>query len=79
MLWRTQIDQSDGVLIVGTSLEVFSAYRFVDRAHRRGLELAIVNFGETRAERQKLGQIRFKSEAQCASLLSHVASLLNLQ
>jgi NAD-dependent SIR2 family protein deacetylase len=65
----THIDKCDAVLVVGTSLEVYSAYRFVDRANKRNVPLAILNFGETRAERQKLPMIRFKSEANCSVLL----------
>lgn len=63
------MDEADGLLIVGTSLEVFSAFRFVDRAHRRGIPIAIINYGETRAERKGLLSIKFKSEANCAMLM----------
>lgn len=72
------IDKCDAVLVVGTSLEVYSAYRFVDRANKRHVPIAILNFGETRAERQKLDMIHFKSEANCATLLKEtVDRMLN--
>ena len=66
----------DGLLIVGTSLEVFSAFRFVKRANERGVPLFIVNKGETRAERTGLDTVRFKSEADCTDLLARTAALL---
>ncbi len=38
------------LLVVGSSLTVFSGYRFVKRAHERGLPIGIVNLGPTRAD-----------------------------
>ena len=69
-----QVDRCDSLLVVGTSLEVFSAYRFVRRAHQNNAKIAIVNYGETRAERDKLASIVFKSDANCAELLHEVAN-----
>ena len=63
------MNKSDGVLIIGTSLEVFSAYRFVDKANQLGKPIAIINNGETRAERNKLSNIVYKSDALCSVLL----------
>jgi len=65
----SHIDKCDSLLVVGSSLEVYSAYRFVDRANKRNVPIAIINYGETRAERMKLPMIKFKSEANCAMLL----------
>jgi NAD-dependent SIR2 family protein deacetylase len=67
------VENSDALLVVGTSLEVFSAYRFVRAANKAGKPIAIVNFGETRAERDGLAGIRYKSDANCAELLRAVA------
>jgi len=39
------------LLIVGSSLAVFSGYRFAVRAAERGIPIAIVNLGPTRADR----------------------------
>lgn len=39
------------LLVVGSSLTVFSGYRFVDRARREGKPVAIVNRGETRGDK----------------------------
>jgi NAD-dependent deacetylase sirtuin 4 len=40
----------DALLVVGSSLTVFSGYRFVKRASERGLPIGIVNLGPTRAQ-----------------------------
>jgi NAD-dependent SIR2 family protein deacetylase len=70
------VNACDGLLVVGTSLEVFSAFRFVKRAAERGVPIAIINKGETRAERSNMETIRFKSEADCTDLLKHTAALV---
>ncbi len=43
-------DAADVLLVVGSSLTVFSGYRFVLRAAERGQPVAIVNLGETRGD-----------------------------
>lgn len=42
--------QSDGLLVVGSSLMVFSGYRFCRTAHLAGKPLALLNRGRTRAD-----------------------------
>ena len=49
------IDASDGILCIGTSLSVHSAYRLVRRGIERGIPVAILNVGETRVEKEGLG------------------------
>uniref|UniRef100_A0A8C4N875 Sirtuin 4 n=1 Tax=Eptatretus burgeri TaxID=7764 RepID=A0A8C4N875_EPTBU len=44
-----KLAESDGILIAGSSLQVYSAYRFVREAHDQGLPIAILNIGPTRA------------------------------
>ncbi len=44
------IDSADGVLVVGSSLTVFSAFRFCRHAHRTNKPIAIINRGITRAD-----------------------------
>ncbi len=44
------IDQADGLLVVGSSLMVFSGWRFVRDAAAKGLPVAAVNLGSTRAD-----------------------------
>lgn len=70
-----KIGQSDGVLVVGTSLEVFSAYRFVRRASESAVPIAIINAGVTRAERSALPGITFKSDALASDLLSQATRM----
>lgn len=43
-------DRADAMLVVGSSLAVFSGYRFVRRAAERGMPIAIVNRGPTRGD-----------------------------
>jgi hypothetical protein len=49
---HAQIEESDAVLIIGTTLEVYSVFRLVRAAFRAGIPLAIINQGETRIERE---------------------------
>jgi NAD-dependent SIR2 family protein deacetylase len=44
------VDAADALLIVGSSLAVFSGFRFARHASRTGKPVAIVNLGETRAD-----------------------------
>ncbi len=43
-------DSADVLLVLGSSLHVFSGYRFVRRAAERGASVAIVNEGQTRGD-----------------------------
>ncbi len=47
--WRL-MSRSDALLVVGSSLSVYSGYRFVRRAADRRKPVAIVNLGQTRAD-----------------------------
>ncbi len=60
---------SDGVLAVGTSLMVYSGFRFVRMAHERGLPVALLNRGRTRAD--DLGGL--KLDADCGAVLEAAA------
>ncbi len=44
------IDAASGLLVVGSSLMVWSGYRFVEHAHRRGKPVMAINLGKTRAD-----------------------------
>lgn len=44
------IDRSAGLLVVGSSLQVFSGFRFCRHAQKRGIPIIIVNEGKTRAD-----------------------------
>ena len=45
-----RVENADGVLVVGSSLMVFSSYRFVRHAHASGVPVAALNQGVTRAD-----------------------------
>lgn len=65
------VDVTDGLLVVGSSLAVASAYRHVRSAHHKGTPIAILNVGETRAELESLNLM--KIEAPVGPTLSLVA------
>jgi len=44
------VENADGMLIIGSTLSTFSAWRFVQRARQMGIEIAVINLGETRAD-----------------------------
>jgi NAD-dependent SIR2 family protein deacetylase len=44
------IDRSAGLLVVGSSLQVFSGFRFCRYAQKRSIPIIIVNEGQTRAD-----------------------------
>ena len=44
------VDESDALLVAGSSLTVFSGYRFVRHAAARGIPIAIINRGPTRGD-----------------------------
>ncbi|PLP97128.1 NAD-dependent protein deacetylase [Cupriavidus pauculus] len=47
---RRALDTADGMLVIGSSLTVFSGYRFCLWAAERGLPIAALNLGTTRAD-----------------------------
>eukprot|EP00581_Thalassiosira_minuscula_P001055 CAMPEP_0183749386 /NCGR_PEP_ID=MMETSP0737-20130205/68257_1 /TAXON_ID=385413 /ORGANISM="Thalassiosira miniscula, Strain CCMP1093" /LENGTH=302 /DNA_ID=CAMNT_0025985139 /DNA_START=465 /DNA_END=1370 /DNA_ORIENTATION=- len=49
------VDAAEGILCIGTSLAVHSAFRLVKRAIENGTPVAILNVGETRVEKEGLG------------------------
>jgi NAD-dependent SIR2 family protein deacetylase len=62
---ETALDEADALLVVGSSLMVWSGYRFVRRARDRGLPVAAVNLGRTRAD----DDLTLKITANCAEIL----------
>ena len=46
----TSLNEADAMLVVGSSLMVFSGYRFAAAAAREGKPIAAVNLGKTRAD-----------------------------
>ena len=58
------VDQAKSVLVVGSSLMVFSAFRFVRRASQLGMPIAIVNRGVTRAD--ELATLKLDNDCETA-------------
>jgi NAD-dependent SIR2 family protein deacetylase len=65
------IERSDALLAVGSSLQVFSGFRFCRHASRTGKPLAVLNPGATRAD----GLAQLKLEGDCQVLLPVAAGL----
>lgn len=66
------IEGSDALLVVGSSLMVYSGYRFAVAARKAGKPIAIVNRGRTRAD--ELATMRLTSD--CTALLPQAVALL---
>jgi len=66
------IESAEAVLVVGSSLMVFSSFRFCRRAHERGIPIVAVNRGVTRAD----GWLEAKVEEDCARILPELAAAL---
>ena len=57
------VDAADGLLVVGSSLAVYSAFRHVRAAHQKGTPIAILNVGETRAEIESIDVTKIEAPA----------------
>jgi NAD-dependent SIR2 family protein deacetylase len=60
------LEQADAMLIVGSSLMVYSGFRFVQMASRIGMPIAALNLGRTRADEL----LSLKVEQSCESALA---------
>jgi len=60
-----RLGEGDALLVVGSSLMVFSGYRFVRAARRAARPVAVVNLGRTRAD----DEVDLKVEAPCGRAL----------
>lgn len=69
-----RLNEAHGLLVIGSSLAVFSGYRYCRAAAGSGKALAIVNVGKTRADRQ--AQLRIARH--CESLLPAVLQVLGV-
>ncbi|KAG7326304.1 hypothetical protein KOW79_009705 [Hemibagrus wyckioides] len=63
---HNRLAEADAVLVAGSSLQVYSGYRFLLAASERRLPVAIVNIGPTRADH--LAEL--KVSARCGEVLS---------
>jgi NAD-dependent SIR2 family protein deacetylase len=64
------LERSDAMLVVGSSLMVYSGYRFAQAAAATGKPIACVNLGRTRADEL----LTLKVSAPCATALSFLLS-----
>ncbi|MBI3223847.1 MAG: NAD-dependent protein deacetylase [Mycolicibacterium cosmeticum] len=70
----SMVDEADALLVAGSSLTVFSGYRFVRHAAATGMPIAIINRGPTRGDEQAT----VKVEAGCSELLTLLAGELTV-
>jgi NAD-dependent SIR2 family protein deacetylase len=59
------VDEAAALLVVGSSLMVYSGYRFAEQAHRAGKPVVSINRGVTRAD----ALLAFKIEDDCGAVL----------
>jgi NAD-dependent SIR2 family protein deacetylase len=60
------LESADAMLVVGSSLMVYSGFRFARMAHERGASVAILNRGQTRAD----ALVDLKLESDCGAVLA---------
>ncbi|PZP38386.1 MAG: NAD-dependent deacetylase, partial [Azospirillum brasilense] len=60
------LERADAMLVVGSSLMVYSGFRFVQAAVKAGKPVAVVNLGRTRAD----GMLALKVERSCEEALA---------
>jgi NAD-dependent SIR2 family protein deacetylase len=63
-----RVERAEALVVLGSSLQVFSGRRFVKQAHARGIPVVIVNRGETRCDQLAT----LKLDAGCAETLADV-------
>jgi NAD-dependent SIR2 family protein deacetylase len=68
---RVALEDSDAVLVVGSSLMVYSGFRFVRFAHEGGKPVALLNRGHTRAD----AIADLKLDADCVETLPHTLAM----
>ncbi|KAL5016566.1 hypothetical protein ScPMuIL_006155 [Solemya velum] len=68
---HNRVKESDAFLVIGSSLEVFSGYRFVHAADSQGKPVAILNIGPTRGD--KFSNLRLHS--RCGDVLRRIKLL----
>ncbi|MGE8368912.1 NAD-dependent protein deacetylase [Cupriavidus sp.] len=66
--------QADALLVIGSSLTVFSGYRFCLAAGKLGKPVAAINLGQTRAD----ALLALKVDVSCAAALTDLVARLDL-
>lgn len=69
---RCSLEQADAMLVVGSSLMVYSGYRFCEWADKLGKPIAAINLGRTRADHL----FAMKVEASCGATLTALVDAL---
>ena len=69
------LDEADAMLVVGSSLMVYSGFRFVQRAAGAGKPVAAINLGRTRAD----ALLTLKAEQACEAALSFLLPPIRLR
>ncbi|KAI8999958.1 DHS-like NAD/FAD-binding domain-containing protein [Gaertneriomyces semiglobifer] len=67
------VDHTHSILAIGTTMQVFSAYRLVHRAKERKKSVAAISLGPTRAD----GLLDLKIDAPCSEILFEASELLS--
>ena len=62
------IDAAQVLLVVGSSLAVYSGYRFVVRAKDRGMRIGLINLGPTRADDLACARVHHRASEALTSL-----------
>ncbi|XP_073438840.1 NAD-dependent protein lipoamidase sirtuin-4, mitochondrial isoform X1 [Dendrobates tinctorius] len=65
------LGEADAMLIVGSSLEVYSGYRFALKAKEKSIPVAILNIGDTRADHLA----SLKVNARCGAVLPRIMKI----
>ncbi len=71
---RAALDRSDAVLVVGSSLMVYSGYRFVEDAAAACKPVVIVNLGRTRADALATLKVEYEVGAALLALVDALAA-----
>ena len=71
---RAALERSDAVLVVGSSLMVYSGYRFVEEAAAAFKPVAIVNLGRTRADGVATLKVEYEVGAALLALVNALTS-----
>ncbi len=71
---RQRLTEADALLVIGSSLMVFSGYRFCKLAAARGQPIAALNLGRTRAD----DELTLKVEQHCEAALADLLERLRL-
>lgn len=66
----TAVDEADLFFVVGSSMMVWSGYRFFRRARERGIPTAAVNLGRTRAD----DELDYKIAEPCGAVLRRLTT-----